>query len=126
LSFPLSFPLSFGTPGIPGVVTVTNTGEAVAWPTYTVTGPVTAPIITNTTSGRVLQWASSFTLEAGQTMVVDCDARSVTVNGAARRDTLRVADWAPLTVGANVIVFNGSGTYDPAAGLTVRWRSSWI
>ncbi len=126
LSFPLSFPLSFGTPGIPGVVTVTNAGEAVTWPTYVVTGPVTAPVITNTTSGRVLQWASSFTLAAGQTMTVDTDARSVVVDGAARRDTLQVADWAPLTVGDNVIVFNGSGTYDPAAGLVVKWRSSWI
>ncbi len=126
LSFPLSFPLSFGTPGIPGVVTVVNAGEAVAWPTYVVTGPVTAPVITNTTSGRVLQWASSFTLNAGSVMTVDTAARSVVVDGAARRDTLQVADWAPLTVGSNTVVFNGSGTYDPAAGLQVRWRSSWI
>lgn len=126
LSFPLAFPLSFGTPGIPGVVTVTNTGEAVTWPTYVMTGPVTAPIITNTTTGHVLQWASSFTLEAGQTMTVDTDARSVVVNGAARRDTLQVAEWAPLVVGENVIVFNGSGTYDPAAGLQIRWRSAYI
>jgi hypothetical protein len=126
LSFPLSFPLSFGTPGIPGVVTVTNLGEVAAWPTYVVTGPVTAPIITNTTSGRVLQFASSFTLEAGQTLTIDTDARSVVLDGAARRDALQIADWAPLTVGDNVIVFNGSGTYDPAAGLTIRWRNSWV
>lgn len=126
LSFPLSFPLSFGTPGIPGVITVVNGGEAVAWPTYVVTGPVTAPVITNTTSGKVLQWATSFTLNAGSTMVVDTDTRSVTVDGVARRDTLQVADWAPLTVGDNVLVFNGSGSYDPAAGLVIRWRDSWI
>lgn len=126
LSFPLSFPLSFGTPGIPGVITVTNAGEAVTWPTYTVTGPVTGPVITNTTSGKVLQWASSFELAAGQTMVVDTDSRSVVVDGVARRDALQVADWGPLLLGDNVIVFNGSGSYDPAAGLVIKWRSSWV
>jgi hypothetical protein len=105
---------------------VTNSGEAVSWPTYVVTGPVTGPVINNVTAGRILQWASSFTLEAGQEMVIDTDARSVTINGAARRDTLTVAEWAPLAVGENVITFNGTGTYDPAAGLVVKHRSSWI
>ncbi len=62
LSFPMSFPLSFGTPGTPGVLTVTNAGEAVTWPTYVITGPVTGPIVTNVTTGTTLQWAPSFEL----------------------------------------------------------------
>lgn len=126
LSFPLTFPLSFGTAGTPGVMTVTNTGEAVTWPTYVITGPVTGPVVTNVTTGKALQWASSFTLEAGQTMVVDLDAHSVTINGAARRDTLTIANWGPLAVGDNVITLTGQGVYDPAAGLVVKHRSSWI
>lgn len=125
LTFPLTFPLTFGTPGIPGSVTVTNVGEVSTWPTFTVTGPVTGPIIT--VAGSTLQFAADFELALGQTAVIDTDTRSVLIDGVARRDVLVRTEWVPLKAGvATVITFSGQGTYDPAAGLTASWRSAWI
>lgn len=125
LVFPLTFPLTFGTPGIAGSTTVTNTGEVPTWPTYTITGPVTGPIIT--TGGAVLRFRGDFDLALGQTAVIDTDTRSVLINGVARRDTLNLTEWVPLKAGVPTVVqFGGQGVYDPAAGLVVSFRPAFI
>ncbi len=125
LTFPLTFPLAFGTPGTPGSTTVTNAGEAPTWPIYTLTGPITGPIIT--TGISVLRFATDFELALGQTIVIDTDTRSVLLDGVARPDVLTQREWAYLPAGVpTVVAFNGQGSYDPAAGLQVTWRSAWI
>ncbi len=125
LTFPLTFPLTFGTPGTPGSTTVTNTGEAATWPVYTLTGPITGPVITTGTS--VLRFATDFELALGQTAVIDSDTRSVLINGVARPDLLIQREWAYLPKeSSTVVAFSGQGAYDPAAGLVVTWRPAWI
>ncbi len=125
LTFPLTFPLTFGTPGTPGSTTVTNTGEAATWPIYTLTGPITGPVITTGTS--VLRFATDFQLPLGQTIVIDSDSRSVLLNGVARPDVLIQREWAYLRPGVpTVVAFTGQGVYDPAAGLVVTFRPAWI
>lgn len=122
LTFPLTFPLAFGTGSASNSTTVNNVGDSPTWPTFVITGPVTGPIVTNSTTGRKLQFASSFEVEAGQTMTIDTDSRSVTVDGVGRNGDLTVREWFPLNPGDTGITFAGTGAYDPAAGLTVRWR----
>lgn len=125
LTFPLTFPLSFGTPGTPGSTTVTNTGEAATWPVYTLTGPLTGPVIT--TGGNYLRFANDFELGLGQTVVIDSDTRSVLLDGVARPDVLTQREWAYLPPDVpTVISLNGQGVYDPAAGLTVSFRAAWL
>jgi hypothetical protein len=125
LTFPLTFPLAFGTPGTPGSTTVTNTGEVPTWPVYTLTGPITGPVIT--TGGAKLRFATDFELALGQTAVIDTDTRSILINGVARPDLLIQREWAYLPPDVpTVVAFTGQGVYDPAAGLVVSWRSAWI
>lgn len=125
LTFPLTFPLAFGTPGTPGSTTVTNTGDVATWPVYTLTGPITGPVIT--TGSSVLRFATDFELELGQTAIIDADTRSVLINGVARPDLLVQREWAYLPKQSSVIVaFSGQGVYDPAAGLVVSWRSAYV
>lgn len=124
LVFPLTFPLAFGAGGSSNSTTVTNAGDTATWPTFVITGPVAGPTIT-TATGRKLQFASSFEVAAGSTMTVDTFARGVTVDGVSRSGDLIVRDWFPLPPGDTRLTFAGSGAYDPAAGLRVRWRDSW-
>lgn len=125
LTFPLTFPLTFGTPGTPGSVTVTNAGEVPTWPVYTLTGPITGPVIT--TGASTLRFASDFELELGQTAVIDSDTRSILINGVARPDVLVQREWAYLPKeSSTVVTFSGQGVYDPAAGLVVSWRPAWV
>lgn len=124
LTFPLTFPLSFGTPGTPGSTTVTNTGEAATWPVYTLTGPITGPVIT--TGNSILRFAGDFELGLGQTIIVDTDSRSVLLDGVSRPDLLTQREWTHLPPQQETVVaLNGTGTYDPAAGLTVSFRPAW-
>lgn len=125
LTFPLTFPLAFGTPGTPGSTTVTNTGEVPTWPVYTLTGPITGPVIT--TGGSVLRFATDFELELGQTAIIDSDTRSVLINGVARPDVLVQREWAYLPADVpTVVAFTGQGVYDPAAGLVVSYRAAYV
>lgn len=125
LTLPATFPLAFGSGTGGGQLILTNAGDTSTWPTFTVTGPVTGPLITNTTTGRLLQFAAGFTVEDGQTMTVDTDARSVTINGVSRRDALVIAQWFPLTPGDTTVTFAGTGAYDPAASFAASWRDAW-
>lgn len=124
LVFPLTFPLSFGAGGSSNLVTVTNAGDVATWSTLLVFGPVDGATITDQASGRKLQFAPTFEIALGQTMTIDTDARSVTVDGVGRSGDLVTREWFPLAPGDNTLVFTGSGAYDPSAGLQVRWRDA--
>ncbi|MGI5232856.1 phage distal tail protein [Actinoallomurus sp. CA-142502] len=123
LAFPLAFPLDFGSAG-GGAMTLTNTGTTSTWPTWTITGPAPNPVIINTDTGERLALAG-LTVEAGQTLVLDTDARTVLLAGvASRRGALATADWFPLRKGVTRVAFQAAA-YDPAASLTATWRSAW-
>lgn len=128
LAFPLSFPLAFGSgAGAGGLLSLPNAGNAAVWPTLTVTGPVTGPVITNTTTGQRLQFDPTFVVAAGQTMTIDTDLRAVTVAGVSRRDRLILAEWFPLPASSTTTVtFSSTGTYDPAASLSATWRDGYL
>jgi len=58
LVFPITFPIIFGTSGLPFVVPITYTGTWYGYPTITLTGPYNAAVIQNTST------MTSFTLTA--------------------------------------------------------------
>ncbi len=126
LAFPDAFPLNFGSGSGVQTLTITNAGTVPTWPTITITGPVTGPIVTNATTGQVLQFAASFEVGAGQQLVIDTDARAATLAGVSRSDALVIREWFPLNKGDTTITFRGQGAYDPAAGLYVTWRDAWL
>lgn len=127
LVFPLVFPLKFGTGTSGGNLALQNTGTITTWPTWTITGPVTGPIITNVGTGEVLQFDPTFTIASGQTLIINTDAKTVTLAGINRRSRLFVANWFGLKSGVTTQVrFTSTGAYDPAAQLTAQWRHATI
>lgn len=127
LVFPLVFPLTFGTLPIFAEMTLTTAGAIPTWPTYTITGPVTGPIITNPATGDQLAFDPALVVGAGQTLVIDTDLRTVALEGVTRRNSLWTADWAPLYPGIPLpVVFTSVGAYDPAASLEIAYSDAWF
>lgn len=124
ITFPLTFPISFGGGIASGSLSLPNTGNAPAYPVFTLTGPLSGPVITRTDTGQKLQFAPSFDLLEGQTLTVDTGTRSVVLDGSvSRRDALIVADWFSLPRNSSTVIALGStGAYDSAAGLSASYR----
>lgn len=124
LAFPLVFPLDFGSGSTGGTLLLTNAGNTATWPIWTITGPVTNPVIVNTGTGERL--TLTITVDAGQQLILDTDARTVMLQGvASRRGSLSsTSAWFPLRAGATAIAFQAS-SYDPATSLSAAWRSAW-
>jgi hypothetical protein len=124
LAFPLTFPLDFGPGAGGGTLLLLNAGNTTTWPVWTITGPVTNPVILNTATGERL--ALSLTIDAGQQLTLDTDARTVILQGvASRRGSLAATStWFPLKKGATAVAFQAA-SYDPAVSLAVAWRSAW-
>lgn len=135
----LEWPLAFGEPGSTGGLSVTNVGDAPAHPVIEFRGPVSRPSVTNLATGDVLEY--DLPLAAGDVLVVDTRAGTVTLNGAASRlytasnrsvpeQTFTLAPGelvgdvlAPTTT---PFIFRAApGSTDPAASVTIRWRSAY-
>lgn len=127
ITTPLTFPITFGGGVASGTLILPNTGNAAAYPVYTLTGPLTAPVITRTDTGQRLQFGATWQLLDGQTLVIDSGTRSVLLDGVSRRDALVVADWFSLPRNSSTVITLGStGAYDPAAGIQATYRHPFL
>lgn len=124
LSFPLDFPLVFGSGGSGGSASLNNEGTAPAPWTATITGSTPNPKITHVESGRYLE-LSGLTVDTGDTLVFDSKDRTILYNGtASRRGLLTTASsWFALQPGLNTIQFSSGGV---ATGqLTFNFRDTY-
>ncbi|MET7811787.1 hypothetical protein ABZT26_13115 [Streptomyces sp. NPDC005395] len=125
----LAWPLDFGTPGSTGRMTVVNTGTAETHPVVEFRGPVTAPSLTNVTTGDVLEY--DLPLADGDRLVVDTLAGTVVLNGTASRLYTATSRSVPertfvIPPGTNPLSFRAApGSTDPAASVVVRYRAAY-
>jgi phage-related protein len=119
LEFELVFPLDFGEGTIEGTMSLTNLGNADAWPIFTITGPVTAPSIVNTINGRSLIFKNTTVIPAGQAWEVNTNHRTVTILGTniSKNSELLIRQWFPIPAGETHFIQFASDVYDPAARL---------
>jgi hypothetical protein len=126
LTWPLTWPLYWGQTASTGDVNADNTGSAPTHPVIAFTGPCVNPTVTDRTSGRRLRYLISLT--AGDELVVDTAAGTVTLNGTASRRNTAAADSSPEELfafepGRAQLAFRPD-TYDTGARMTVRWRGA--
>lgn len=116
--------LSYGASGSVFLF-ATNAGDFVTKPILKITGPAANPHVENLTTGEVMKFA--LTLAAGDILTIDCDARTVLLNGTASRYSSLSSDSAFITMqpGSNTLRFIAD-TYQPAASLEVDWSSAWL
>ncbi|MXM68302.1 hypothetical protein GR925_33990 [Streptomyces sp. HUCO-GS316] len=129
LSWPLTWPLNFGTPGSTGALTAVNAGDAATHPVFEFRGPVTRPALTNLNTGDVIEY--DIPLAAGDMLTVDTLPGTVTLNGTASRIYTATSRSAPeqtftLAPGTTNLIFRAApGSNDPTASATVRYRSAY-
>jgi hypothetical protein len=124
LTWPTSFPLTFGSSSGGGSLIVNNTGNMEMRPIITITGPVTNPVVENETLGEFLSFANTnvgYTLANGEQLVIDTDAHSVmffpldATIGASRRQWLQNGStWWNLPPGTSSIVFSSGDSSLPS------------
>jgi hypothetical protein len=124
-SWPWAWPVSWGSAGTSGAVTVTNAGNFPTKPVAVFTGPVDNPQLQNATAGLYVQFA--ITLGVSDTLTVDFDARSVLLNNTApRRNTMLAGStWWGLGKGTSQILYSAN-TVQVGSTCILTWRSAWV
>lgn len=107
-------------------VDITNAGSVAAHPLLRIDGPITNPVITNTTLDRSLSF--QLTLGSEERLTIDPDSGNATVDGDSALSNLSgtsapVGDFV-VERDVNAIAFaaDSGGT----AGLTVLYRDAWL
>lgn len=127
LTLPAAPPLTLAATTVSGEVAAYNAGDLGTRPVLRIDGPVAAPRIYaqyENAAVRALLYAE--TLGAGDSLVVDVDAKSVILNGSASRRRFLTAQWPEIPPRQTVRFLFTADVYAPGALLTVTWRSAWM
>lgn len=89
--FNFGFDLGFGGSYTPASLIAVNNGNKAVGGTITITGSGTSIRILNNTTGRLL--STSITIGTGDILIIDLDARRVTLNGVSRRGSVTAENW---------------------------------
>ena len=126
LVLPLTFPMSIPATVAISDTTLRNEGTIETRPVITIAGPVSQPQVTVTgPDGVARTLLYSGDIAAGDTLVLDTDARTVLYNGLANRRALLTGPWAGLPPGDSGVAFR-AGAYSAAATCTITYRSAWM
>ena len=126
VSWPISWPVTWSGVSNTGIVSLFNPGNIAGPIKIRISGPCPPPTITHVGTGAQLVFASSLSLAAGEWLDVDMDRAEVLANGqAARNGFVTSRGFFGFDPGANDIMFGTSGSYDPAALITVTAWPAW-
>lgn len=127
LTWPISWPLSWGSSGTGGTVYIANAGDWNTPLTITIRGPLTTPAVYRQDTYDVLELDT--TLAAGDVVVIDTLADTLTLNGTPAKDRLTDRS-APvnsfLMPPGNTGLALRAAVTDPAASVTAVWRSAYM
>lgn len=131
LSYPVTYPKSYGGTGGGGATFVPNAGTWVTWPRFTITGPssgtVTPTSIQNATTGDVINF-SGLVIPAGSTLVIDTHPARRTViftDGSSRWNTVIGTTWWGIAPGGANLVFQATGT-TTGVTFTAQTRDAYL
>lgn len=114
--FPATFDLTFGASS-GGSFQMNNSGAYTTAPFFTITGPVSYPIITNQTTGQQIKL--NIVIGVGDTITVDCQSGTVSLNGTNRNTAVDISTaFFGLLPGTNTIGFASSDSVAVASQLT--------
>ncbi|MFF7610750.1 phage distal tail protein [Streptomyces lavendulae] len=129
LVLPDTVPFTLSATTVAGAIPAPNVGTLATRPVLTIDGPVTQPqVLVQLPDGTVRALLYSQSLAAGDRLVIDTDAHSVTLNGTAsrRRYLTTPQGWPELPAESTSTIQFQAAAYDAAAMLTAEWRSAWL
>jgi len=104
--------------------TINNIGWGTTYPTITITGPITNPIVGDLTSGNSLSFTGTYS--ALDNLEIDLYNQLITLNGAPARNLLISGTWFDAPPGNSLYYFTGTGTLVGTTQATVTWYSAYI
>jgi hypothetical protein len=118
-AYPVIYPRTYGTANINATTSFTYDGTWLTYPVITALGPITGLVITNNTTGQVINTAGS--IGAGRTFTYDLRYGKKTVYDDLGNNQIatvgassNLATWA-IVVGTNSISIAASASASPAA-----------
>ena len=94
LEYPLVYPLEYGVEATPSQLIVVNAGDAPTPMILNYVGPVTNPVLVNSTTGQRLGF--NITLTADEVLTVNTRLGTVLLDGVADRLYTRMIDSSPI------------------------------
>jgi hypothetical protein len=104
--------------------TVTNNSEVISYPTITIPGQITDPVLLNRTTGQSFS-LTGYGVTAGSVTLIDMNAHTVTLNGGNAFGYVPLSsEWWGLVPGDNLIQLT-SGSGSDVSTATITWRPGY-
>ena len=123
-TYPRVYPLTFGGGSNTQFATVANSGWTNTYPTISIYGPVTNPVVGSLTANASLNF--NYTMGASDVISIDLLNRTILLNGTPARNLLLGSSlWFSAVPGTNQFYFTGSGTTAGTTSASVQWFNAY-
>jgi phage-related protein len=119
-----TFNKTYGGGSATVTTTISNIGWGTTYPIITISGPITNPVVGNSTSGNTLYFSGTYS--ALDVLEIDLYDQLITLNGAPARNLLISGTWFDAPPGNSNFFFTGTGTLAGTTQATVSWYSAYI
>jgi len=119
-----TFNYTYGGGSATVTTTISNIGWATTYPIIRINGPITNPVVGNSTSGDTLYFSGTYS--ALDLLEIDLYNQLITLNGDPARNLLISGTWFDAPPGNSNFFFTGTGTLAGTTQATVSWYSAYI
>ena len=119
-----TFNYTYGGGSATVTTTINNIGWATTYPIIRINGPITNPVVGNSTSGDTLYFSGTYS--ALDLLEIDLYNQLITLNGNPARNLLISGTWFDAPPGNSNFFFTGTGTLAGTTQATVSWYSAYI
>lgn len=123
MAIPMGIPMNMGNGGANELV-VTPNGTIDAFPTFTFTGPLINPSLSNLTTGKILNLNTSLA-SSSQSVTIDTFNRTVLLNGSVNYRQYVSGDFWTLMAGANVVHLTAAA-YNALGTCLISYRDHYV
>jgi phage-related protein len=118
-----TFNYTYGGGSATVTTTISNIGWGTTYPIITISGPITNPVVGNSTSGNTLFFSGTYS--ALDVLEIDLYNQLITLNGNPARNLLISGTWFDAPPGNSNFFFTGTGTLAGTTQATVSWYSAY-
>jgi hypothetical protein len=119
-----TFDYTYGGGSATVTTTISNIGWGTTYPIIRINGPITNPVVGNSTSGDTLYFSGTYS--ALDLLEIDLYNQLITLNGNPARNLLISGTWFDAPPGNSNFFFTGTSTLAGTTQATVSWYSAYI
>lgn len=119
-----TYNLTYGGGSVIISTTINNAGWADTYPTIVINGPITNPVVGNTTQNAALYFTGTYS--SSDNLEIDLYNKLITLNGNPARNLLISGTWFSASPGNNDYYLTGTGTLAGTTQAVVTWQSAYV